>query len=175
MFYNYVELEAGTQVAYSNVLDDGIVEVSIERPIELGFDSARCMLQRLSGQTSMASTMRVWRTSIHLSITMPRSFFDWHARRRRTTHRLFLFQGFAFFFWTGEDGEPVHVHVAKGHPSAHATKIWLARNGGCLLASNGSKLTKRELADVMDFVMANHADICRRWRDYFHGVISFYK
>lgn len=44
MFYNYVELEDGTQVAYSNVLDDGIVEVSIERPIELGFDSARCML-----------------------------------------------------------------------------------------------------------------------------------
>lgn len=30
MFYNYVELEDGTQVAYSNVLDDGIVEVSIE-------------------------------------------------------------------------------------------------------------------------------------------------
>lgn len=26
------------------MLDDGIVEVSIERPIELGFDSARCML-----------------------------------------------------------------------------------------------------------------------------------
>ena len=44
MFYNYVELEDGTQVAYSNVLDDGIVEVSIERPIELSFDSARCML-----------------------------------------------------------------------------------------------------------------------------------
>lgn len=88
---------------------------------------------------------------------------------------LFLFQGFAFFFGTGEDGEPVHVHVAKGHPSAHATKTWLARNGGCLLASNGSKLTKRELADVMDFVMANHADICQRWCDYFHGDISFYK
>ena len=93
--------------------------------------------------------------------------------------RLFLFQGFAFFFWTGEDGEPVHVpvhaHVAKRHPSAHATKIWFTRNGGCLLASNGSKLTKRELADVMDFVMTNHADICRRWCDYFHGDISFYR
>lgn len=28
--------------------------------------------------------------------------------------RLYLFQGFAIFFWTGEDGEPVHVHAAKG-------------------------------------------------------------
>lgn len=44
MFYDYAELEDGTQVAYSNVLDDGVVEVSIERPIELGFDSARCAL-----------------------------------------------------------------------------------------------------------------------------------
>ena len=44
MFYNYVELEDGTQLAYSGVLEDGTVEVSVERPIELGFDSARCVL-----------------------------------------------------------------------------------------------------------------------------------
>ena len=44
MFYSYVELEDGTQVAYSNVLDDGVVEVSIERPVDLGFDTARCTL-----------------------------------------------------------------------------------------------------------------------------------
>ena len=44
MFYNYVELEDGTQIAYSNVLDDNVVEVSVERPVELGFDSARCLL-----------------------------------------------------------------------------------------------------------------------------------
>lgn len=44
MFYNYAELEDGTQIAYSNVLDDETVEVSIERPIDLGFDDARCLL-----------------------------------------------------------------------------------------------------------------------------------
>lgn len=44
MFYNYVELEDGTQVAFSNVLDSGEVQVSIERPVELGFDSAMCTL-----------------------------------------------------------------------------------------------------------------------------------
>lgn len=32
----------------------------------------------------------------------------------------------------------------------------------------------RELANVMDFVMLNHAQICNRWRNYFHGDISFY-
>ena len=89
--------------------------------------------------------------------------------------RLFLFQGFAIFFWTAENSEPVHVHVAKGKPSAGATKIWLTRSGGCILANNGSKLNSRELANVMDFVMANHKEICSRWRDYFHGDIAFYK
>jgi len=27
----------------------------------------------------------------------------------------------------------------------------------------------------MDFVMLNHAEICDRWREYFHGDITFYK
>ena len=44
MFYSYVVLEDQTQVAYSNVLADGTVEVSVERPVELGFDSALCVL-----------------------------------------------------------------------------------------------------------------------------------
>ncbi|MFR4568586.1 MAG: hypothetical protein ACLT5H_00485 [Collinsella stercoris] len=44
MFYNYAELEDGTQVAFSNVLDGGEVQVSIERPIELGFDFALCVI-----------------------------------------------------------------------------------------------------------------------------------
>ena len=39
MFYEYAELSDGTQIAYSNVLKDDTVEVSIERPVELGFNS----------------------------------------------------------------------------------------------------------------------------------------
>lgn len=44
MLYNYAELEDGTQLTFSNVLDGGKVQVSIERPVELGFDSAMCTL-----------------------------------------------------------------------------------------------------------------------------------
>lgn len=44
MFYNYAELEDGTQLTFFNVLDGGKVQVSIERPVELGFDSAMCTL-----------------------------------------------------------------------------------------------------------------------------------
>jgi hypothetical protein len=44
VYYEYVELEYGTQIAYSNVLPEDVVEVAVERPVELGFDSARCSL-----------------------------------------------------------------------------------------------------------------------------------
>lgn len=44
MFYNYVEMNDGTQIAYSSFLEDGTVEIGIERPTEDGFDSARCLL-----------------------------------------------------------------------------------------------------------------------------------
>lgn len=44
MFYDYAELEDGTQVAYSGVLEDNTVEVVVERPIEFGFESAHCKL-----------------------------------------------------------------------------------------------------------------------------------
>lgn len=43
------------------------------------------------------------------------------------------------------------------------------------MASNRSRPTKRELADVVDFVVANHVELYQCWRDYFHGDISFYK
>jgi hypothetical protein len=44
VFYDYVALEDGTQIVYSDVLEDGTVEISVERPVELGFDSARCSI-----------------------------------------------------------------------------------------------------------------------------------
>ncbi len=89
--------------------------------------------------------------------------------------KLYLFLGYAIYFWSAENGEPVHVHVAKGRPTKDATKIWLTRSGGCTLASNGSRIGKRDLANVMDFVTLNHAEICSRWKDYFHGDISFHE
>jgi hypothetical protein len=49
MFYDYAELTDGAQVAYSDVLEDGTVEVSVERPVELGFDSAPCSVPSFEG------------------------------------------------------------------------------------------------------------------------------
>lgn len=51
---------------------------------------------------------------------------------------LFAFGPYIIFFWTVEQGEPVHVHVAVKRPSKDATKIWLTANGGCIVAHNNS-------------------------------------
>ena len=75
---------------------------------------------------------------------------------------LFRFGPYLLFFWTGENGEPVHVHVAVKRPTKDATKIRLTRSGGCKLAHNKGEIPARDLRDLMQFVAANHAYICDR-------------
>lgn len=86
---------------------------------------------------------------------------------------LFRLGPYIIFFWTGENGEPVHVHVAVKRPTAEATKIWLTRSGGCKLAHNKGDIPARDLRDIMQFVSSNHALICKRWKETTGGP-SFY-
>lgn len=44
MMWNYVSLPDETQIAYSDIHEDGTVSICVERPAEMGFDSARCVL-----------------------------------------------------------------------------------------------------------------------------------
>ena len=44
VFWSYVQLDDGTQFAYSETRDDGTVRVAVERPVDLGFDHAECFL-----------------------------------------------------------------------------------------------------------------------------------
>ena len=58
------------------------------------------------------------------------------------------FGPYILFFWIGENGEPVHIHVAIKRPTEHATKLWLTAS--------------------------NHGYICQKWQETFQGDISFY-
>jgi len=80
---------------------------------------------------------------------------------------LFTVSGYKVYFWANENNEPVHVHIAKGKPTANATKIWITRNGGCILAHNGSGIPPRELNELMDFISAQFFLICREWKKFF--------
>ena len=88
--------------------------------------------------------------------------------------RVLVFGAYIIFFWVGENGEPVHVHVAEKKPSENATKIWLTSSGGCLLAHNRSKIPNRDLSNILELISLNHGHICDKWREVFHGDISFY-
>lgn len=44
--YNYIKFEDEAQIAYSDIREDQTVRISIERPVDMGFDYATCLLPR---------------------------------------------------------------------------------------------------------------------------------
>jgi len=86
---------------------------------------------------------------------------------------LFRFGPYVLFFWTGENGEPVHVHVAVKRPVRDATKIWPTRSGGCVVAHNKGGINEHDLRDIQQLVAANHEHICNRWKQVAGGC-EFY-
>lgn len=88
---------------------------------------------------------------------------------------LFTVSGYKVYFWSNESMEPIHVHIAKGKPTTNATKIWLTKSGGCILASNGSNIPQNELNELMEIISAQFFWICAEWKKMFVlDEISFY-
>ena len=44
MMYGYIKLADETQFAYSELREDHTVKVVVERPVDMGFDTATCIL-----------------------------------------------------------------------------------------------------------------------------------
>lgn len=89
--------------------------------------------------------------------------------------KLFTVSGYKVYFWSNENGEPIHIHVSKGKPSPNGTKIWLTKTGGCILASNGEHIPKKELNELMEFISAQFFLICAEWKKFFMlDEIKFY-
>jgi len=82
---------------------------------------------------------------------------------------------YLIYFWLNESEplEPVHVHISTGRPEKNATKVWLSRAGGCVLAHNGSQIPNHVLRNIMDIVETRHAYIEMRWLEKF-GSITYY-
>ena len=89
--------------------------------------------------------------------------------------KLFTVSGYIVYFGSNEEEEPIHVHVSQGRPTPNATKIWLTRTGGCIVASNGSQIASKELNELMEFISAQFFLICARWKQFFvTDTIKFY-
>lgn len=68
--------------------------------------------------------------------------------------------GYRFFFFSSEQGEPPHVHVEKNECSA---KIWL--NPVILQKSNGFK--PHEINVVLKLTRQHATELEEKWHDYF--------
>ena len=88
---------------------------------------------------------------------------------------LFTVSGYKVYFWSNENNEPIHVHISKGKPSSNATKLWITKSGGCILADNGSNIPTKELNELMEIVAAQFFLICSEWKKHFVvDEIKFY-
>ena len=80
---------------------------------------------------------------------------------------LFRVGGYLIFFWSNENREPIHVHIAKGKPSPNSTKVWLTSSGQCIVANNGSRIPQSDLNELLDIISAQFFMICRKWKEHF--------
>ena len=102
------------------------------------------------------------------SIAMPR-------RGAYVVPSLFRVGGYLVYFWSNENNEPIHVHIATGKPSANATKIWLTRSGHCIVANNDSRIPQSDLNKLLEVISAQFIMMCTEWKQHFNvDTINFF-
>lgn len=89
--------------------------------------------------------------------------------------QIFKIGAYLVYFWSNESKplEPIHVHIAEGVPSEQATKVWITRDGHCLLCHNRSAIPSRKLKIMMQIIEARNEEIKQKWIAYF-GQIDYY-
>jgi uncharacterized protein (UPF0248 family) len=88
---------------------------------------------------------------------------------------LFKFGAYIIFFWSNEQGEPIHVHVSEGTPSANATKIWLTRSGGLMLAHNNSNIPQHRINQIIDALSVKYFVVVSEWKKHNNvNEVKFY-
>lgn len=53
--------------------------------------------------------------------------------------------GYKIYFWSNENGEPIHVHICKGVPRKNATKVWLTKEGKVKIEHNKSRVSRGDM------------------------------
>lgn len=76
---------------------------------------------------------------------------------------------YTIYFWSNEGTplEPIHVHIARGHATSTATKLWITK---VILCNNNSKIPEKILRKLIRMVEANSEDIIAEWLDRFGEI-----
>ncbi len=75
--------------------------------------------------------------------------------------------GYKIYFWSNENQEPIHVHISKGIPTANSTKVWITKNGGCIVSNNNSKIPDKDLREILEAIQNNYFLIIAKWKQHF--------
>jgi hypothetical protein len=67
---------------------------------------------------------------------------------------------YRFFFYSGDKGEPPHIHVEREHMKA---KLWLSP---VRLHSSGG-FSRSEISHIEQLVEENREDLLRSWDEFF--------
>lgn len=86
---------------------------------------------------------------------------------------ILVYKGYKIYFWSDENGEPIHVHVSKGSPRSNATKIWITQYGNTIVSNNNSKISKKDLILIECYIQANIQLIIMKWVQIF-GNVTYY-
>lgn len=89
--------------------------------------------------------------------------------------QVFKIGRYIVYFWSNESNprEPVHVHISVGVPSENATKVWITKKMGCIVANNNSQIPPHTLSQLVRVIEARSFEIISKWKSLF-GEISFY-
>ena len=87
--------------------------------------------------------------------------------------RIFKIGSYWIYFWSNEGRplEPVHVHVTEGKPTANATKIWLTREGKCILEHNNSNIKENHLKNILRVIENQKKMVFKRWEEFFGELV----
>lgn len=79
---------------------------------------------------------------------------------------------YVIYFWSNEGipNEPIHVHVAKGHPIKNGTKIWISKDGKCSVEHNKSKIPNFQLNYIIRLIEARIDEIKEMWIERFGDI-----
>ena len=80
------------------------------------------------------------------------------------------YKGWYVYFWTNENDEPIHFHIAEGKPAANATKIWILSNGSFQLENNNSHVPPKILRHILAVMQASVEEYIELWQQYQKAV-----
>ena len=69
-------------------------------------------------------------------------------------------KGYRFFFWSGDRGEPPHIHVKRG---AGEAKVWLDPIG----LQKTVDFKDHEIREIVRKVRQQQATLLKAWHDHF--------